>query len=215
MNIERRDFDKEAGTWDELPARVKLANDIAATISKEIPLTSDMDVLDYGCGTGLLTLHLQPIVHSVTGIDSSQGMIDVLKAKIENQNLPNVRALYLDTDKGNILEGTYHLIVSSMTLHHIKLIRPLLDQFYRILAPSGDLCIADLDLDNGQFHGNNNGVFHFGFDRKLLRQDFMNAGFDDVKDRAAAEIKKPNSEGEIQTFTIFLMTGRKTINLEP
>jgi len=142
-------------------------------------------------------------------------MIDVLKAKIENQNLPNVRALYLDTDKGNILEGTYHLIVSSMTLHHIKLIRPLLDQFYRILAPSGDLCIADLDLDNGQFHGNNNGVFHFGFDRKLLRQDFMNAGFDDVKDRAAAEVKKPNSEGEIQTFTIFLMTGRKTINLEP
>jgi len=65
MNIERRDFDKEAGTWDELPARVKLANDIAATISKEIPLTSDMDVLDYGCGTGLLTLHLQPIVESI------------------------------------------------------------------------------------------------------------------------------------------------------
>jgi ubiquinone/menaquinone biosynthesis C-methylase UbiE len=209
MNIERRDFDKEASTWDEVPARVKLANDIAATISQEIPLTSDMDVLDYGCGTGLLTLQLQPKVHSVTGIDSSQGMIDVFKAKIDKQNLSNVRTQYLDTEKGNLLEGTYHLIVSSMTLHHIKLIRPLLDQFYRILALSGYLCIADLDLDDGQFHGNNDGVFHFGFDRTLLRQDFMNAGFDDIKDRTAAEVMKPNSEGEIQTFTIFLMTGRK------
>ena len=44
MNIERRDFDKEATTWDEVPARVKLANDIAAAISEEIVLTSNMDV---------------------------------------------------------------------------------------------------------------------------------------------------------------------------
>jgi hypothetical protein len=36
MNIERRDFDKEATTWDEEPARVKLASDIAATISAEL-----------------------------------------------------------------------------------------------------------------------------------------------------------------------------------
>jgi ubiquinone/menaquinone biosynthesis C-methylase UbiE len=165
-----------------MPARVKLANDIAATISKEIPLTYDMDVLDYGCGTGLLTLQLQPIVHSVTGIDSSQGIIDVLKGKIDKQNLTNVKTQYLDAEKCSHLEGTYHMIVSSMTLHHIKLIRPLLDQFYRILVPSGYLCIADLDLDDGQFHSNNDGVFHFGFDRRLLRQDFKNAGFDDIKD---------------------------------
>ena len=209
MNIERRDFDKEANTWDEVPARVKLANDIAAAISKEILLTSNMDVLDFGCGTGLLTLQLQPVVHSITGVDSSRGMIDVLKAKIDKQNLPNVKTQYLDTEKGNILEGTYHLIVSGMTLHHVKEIRPLLDQFYRILAPSGYLCIADLDLDGGKFHGNNDGIFHFGFDRALLRRDFKEAGFDDIRDMTAAELMKPVSDGKVQPFTVFLMTGRK------
>jgi len=209
MNIERRDFDKEAATWDEIPARVNLANDIAAAISDEILLTSNMDVLDFGCGTGLLTLQLQPVVHSITGVDSSQGMIDVLKAKIDKQNLPNIKTQYLDTEKGDILKGTYHLIVSGMTLHHIKEIRPLLDQFYRILMPSGYLCIADLDLDDGQFHDNNNGVFHFGFDRALLRKDFMEAGFDDIRDRTAAEVMKPGSDGGMRSFTIFLMTGRK------
>jgi len=94
-----------------------------------------MDVLDFGCGTGLLTLKLQPAVHFITGVDSSQGMIDVLKAKIDKQNLSNARTQYLGTSAGDILEGTYHLIVTSMTLHHVKEIRPPLDQFYRIVAP--------------------------------------------------------------------------------
>ncbi len=209
MNIERRDFDKEAAAWDEVPTRVKLANDIAAAISEEIVLIFNMDVLDFGCGTGLLTLQLQPAVHSITGVDSSPGMIDVLKAKIDKQNLSNVKTQCLDTDTGDRLEGSYHLIVTSMTLHHVKDIRPLLDQFYRIVVPSGYLCIADLDLDDGGFHGNNDGVFHFGFDRAVLRQYFMEAGFGDIRDRTAAEVMKPVSDGGIQPFSVFLMTGRK------
>ena len=209
MNIGRRDFDKEAVTWDEIPARVKLANDIAAAILEEILLTSNMDVLDFGCGTGLLTLQLQPVVHSITGVDSSRGMLDALKAKIDRQNLPNIKTQYLDTEKGDILKGTYHLIVSGMTLHHVKEIRPLLDQFCKILKPSGYLCIADLDPDDGQFHDNNDGIFHFGFDRALLRKYFMEAGFHDIHDRSAAEVMKPGSDGGMRSFTIFLMTGRK------
>jgi ubiquinone/menaquinone biosynthesis C-methylase UbiE len=209
MNIERRDFDKEAATWDEVPARVKLANDIAAAISDEIVLTSNMDVLDFGCGTGLLTLRLQQLVRSITGVDSSREMINVLKAKIDKQNLPNVVTKYIDNEEGDIPGGNYNLIISGMTLHHVKEIRPLLDRFYRIIAPSGYLCIADLDLDGGKFHDNNDGIFHFGFDRALLRRDFMEAGFDDIRDRTAAEVMKPDSEGGMRTFTVFLMTGRK------
>ena len=34
-----------------------------------------MDALDFGCGTGLVTLKLQPFIHSITGVDGSQGMI--------------------------------------------------------------------------------------------------------------------------------------------
>lgn len=209
MNTEKRDFDKEAAAWDEVPARVKLADDIAAAISDEIVLTSNMDVLDFGCGTGLLTLRLQPVVRSITGVDSSRGMINVLKAKIDKQNLPNVRTRYLDNEEGDIPEGNYDLIVSGMTLHHVKEIRPLFDRFYRIIAPSGYLCIADLDLDDGRFHDNNDGIFHFGFDRAELRRHFMDAGFGDVRDRTAAEVMKPVSDGGVRPFTVFLMTGRK------
>src|SRR5450759_5667379 len=145
INTKKRNFDQEAANWDQVPERVKVARDIAQSMIREITLTPDMDVLDFGCGTGLLTFAIQPFVRSITGVDSSQGMLDVFKTKIKEQNLCNVKANYLDLDKGDVLDGPDHLIVSSMTLHHIKNVSPLLNQFHSILLPSGQLAIADLD----------------------------------------------------------------------
>ena len=97
-----------------------------------------------------------------------------------------------------------------MTLHHIREIQPLLNRFYKITAPSGHLCIADLDPDDGQFHGGDDtGVFHNGFDRAAMRRTFENAGYVDVHDRTAARMTKPVKGGETREFSIFLMTGQK------
>ncbi len=67
MTIEKRDFDKAAPTWDQEPQRVKLASDVARAIAETAHPDRGMDVLDFGCGTGLLTLQLQPLVRSITG----------------------------------------------------------------------------------------------------------------------------------------------------
>ena len=209
MGSEKWSFDKEAATWDQNPLRVKLASDIANAISVERMLTSDMDILELGCGTGLLTLQLQPLARSVTGVDSSEGMLGVLRAKIANQNLTNVRTQLLHVENGDVLQGSYHLVVCSMTLHHVREIEPLLDQFHKVTTPGGYLCIADLDPDNGQFHGENDTVFHWGFDRAALRRVFVQAGFDDIQDRTAADVTKPTPDGGKRSFSVFLMTGRK------
>jgi 2-polyprenyl-3-methyl-5-hydroxy-6-metoxy-1,4-benzoquinol methylase len=209
INTKNRNFDQDAASWDQLPRRVKVAQDIAQSMILELRPTPDMDVLDFGCGTGLLTLALQPFVRSITGVDSSSGMLDVFQTKIKEQHLSNVKANHVDLDKGDVLTGSYHLIVSSMTLHHVKNISPLIKQFYAILFPAGHLAIADLDLDDGKFHSNNDGVFHFGFDRAKLRKVFSEAGFDNVQDVSAAEVEKETLNKEIQKFTVFLMTGKK------
>ena len=73
--MSKKDFDHAAVTWDEKPGRIKLAADVANAILKSVEVHADMDVLDYGCGTGLLTLSLQPHVRSITGADSSHGML--------------------------------------------------------------------------------------------------------------------------------------------
>ena len=210
MNNEKRDFNKDAAMWDENPGRVKVVNDIADTIIKNIKLAKDMDVLDFGCGTGLLSLRLIPFVRSVTGIDSSVGMLQVFQSKIEKQKLDNVCATLLDIEKGDVLSGAYNLIASSMTLHHLKEIQPLLKQFHQILLPSGIAAVADLDLDEGKFHEDSTGVFHNGFKRDQLRQEFLEAGFTDIKDLTAAKIAKPIADGTIKEFSIFLMIGMKS-----
>ncbi len=210
MNKAKRDFDREAATWDEDPRRVKLAYDVADAITEEITLTPDMDVLDFGCGTGLLSLCLRPRVRSVMGVDTSSGMLKVLKDKVKVGGFKNVKTRLLDHSKGVGLAGRYHLIVSNMTLHHIQEVKVLLERFHEVLDPSGQLCVADLDLDGGAFHaGNSAGVFHNGFDRIEFRRFLAEAGFKDVRVRTAAEVKKPSVDGVERMFSIFLMMARK------
>lgn len=205
----KRDFNKESAAWDEVPGRVKMAGDIAQAIIDTGLLSGNMEAMDFGCGTGLLTLALQPLVHSITGVDSSPGMLEVLQQKISMQNLTNVQTRCLDVEQGDLLEGAFDLVASSMTLHHIKDIKGLLQQFYQVIRPGGLLAIADLDPDRGRFHGDNTGVFHFGFDRDELKLIFTWAGFEVLEVKTAAEVRRGTMEEGETTFSIFLMVGRR------
>jgi ubiquinone/menaquinone biosynthesis C-methylase UbiE len=207
-----RDFDAEATTWDENPVRVQMSRDVAEAIRETIPLMPDMDVLDFGCGTGLVALRLRPSVRSVTGVDSSQGMVDILTAKVRRQGLKNVTALHADPDKGGVPGGQYDCVVCCMMLHHVPDIQPLLDRFAGVLRPAGLLAVADLDPDEGKFHESNAGVFHSGFDRCAMQEHFGRAGFENVRNRTAAILPgmaKPVPGESTRMFTVFLMTGQK------
>ena len=206
---ERKDFDKEAAQWDANPVRVKLAHDVADAIIREVKPAGKMDALDFGCGTGLVTLKLQPLVGSVTGMDSSRGMLEVLGSKVRSQGLVNVRTRYLDLDRGGRVEGRYHLIVSSMTLHHVPDPGDLISQLAGALLPGGTLAVADLDAEDGSFHGDNTGVQHFGFDRGLVRGLFERAGLSAVREVTAAVVAKEIEGKGRREFPVFLVLGTK------
>ena len=116
---EQSNFDKKATNWDEEPRRVELARAVANAIITAVKPTMEMDALDFGCGTGLLTLFLQPKVRSITGVYSSRGMLDIFGEKVRKGRLTNVRTRFCDVRRGERPDGRYHLIVSSMTLHHV------------------------------------------------------------------------------------------------
>lgn len=204
---ERKDFDKEAAQW-ETPDRIKLGNDVAEAVMREVELNKDMDVLDFGCGTGLVILRLQPFVRTITGADSSKGMLDVLERKVRERQLANVRTQFLDIDAGGNVSGSYDLIVSSMTVHHVPDTGALFRQWSGILRPDGKICFADLDAEDGSFHADRTGVFHFGFERAKLKELLAECGFRDLRDMTAATIVR-NAEGQGKKFPVFLMTGRK------
>ncbi|HNY63981.1 MAG TPA: methyltransferase domain-containing protein [Deltaproteobacteria bacterium] len=204
-----RGFDAEAAAWDDDPGRVKLSEDIARAVRQEITLGNDMDMLDFGCGTGLLTLRLAPLVRSAVCADSSRGMLDVLQGKIEQGGIGNVQTLHLETDGRDELAGGFHLVVSSMTLHHVPDIFRLFEKFARVTLPGGHLCIADLDPDEGKFHSSNEGVFHHGLDRSALAAAMQEAGFEEVRHRTVSGVVKFVVGEGMTVFTVFLMIGRK------
>jgi ubiquinone/menaquinone biosynthesis C-methylase UbiE len=203
------DFDKAAATWDQVPARVKLAADVGRAIAATVELDNTMDVLDFGCGTGLLTLWLQPHVRSVTGVDSSAGMIDALEDKIKSGGFANIKAHQLDLVQGDTLDEQYSLIVSSMVFHHIEEVEPVLRSLYAALAPGGNLCVADLDPDDGEFHDFTDGIFHQGFDRTEFQALLCRIGFINVTSRTAATVTKPAKTGQMREFSVFLTVGSK------
>jgi ubiquinone/menaquinone biosynthesis C-methylase UbiE len=207
---EKRDFDKKAAQWDADPGRVKLAHEVADAFIREAKPSRDMDVLDFGCGTGLVTLRLQPFVRTILGVDSSRGMLDVLEGKIRTQGIANAQTCFVDYENRDCIEGRgFHLIVSSMTLHHVPDTAGLFTQWHELLLPGGLLCFADLDAEDGSFHKDNTGVFHRGFDRQHLKELLLSAGFKDVHDATATTMTVDVEGKGKKEFPVFLVVAKK------
>jgi ubiquinone/menaquinone biosynthesis C-methylase UbiE len=212
MSAEKRNFDKSASLWDQNQSRLKMTGEISEAISSRIPFNKEMKVMDFGCGTGLVTLYIAPLAGSVTGIDGSRGMLDVLEEKIAEQHIDNVSTSIIDTENIS-LTGMYDAVVTSMTMHHVDKIEPLVGKFYEILKPGGYLCIADLDEDGGMFHDDNTGVFHSGFSREYMEDLFAGFGFTNIVIDTAACVER-NRNGRDVKLSIFLISGVKKENTE-
>jgi len=198
-------FDQIAATWDADTARVKLAEAVASTIGRQCVLGPTLDVLDYGCGTGLLTFALRPRVRSVTGADTSTGMLEVLAQKARGQASAGVSTLHLKAEDDYSITGHYDLIVSSMALHHVADLPPLFSRFRNHLRPGGMVALADLDREDGTFHSADiTDVFHLGFDRAVLKATLAAAGFDQLADTTAFLHQRHGRE-----YPVFLITGHR------
>lgn len=200
-------FDNKAREWDSNPVFQDRANRIADAIRAAVPLSTSMAALDYGCGTGLLSFPLKDALGRITLKDSSVGMLDVLREKIATQGVTNMTVRQADLTADPLPKERYDLIYSAMTLHHIPNTEHILAIFHALLNPGGVLCIADLDQEDGSFHGPGFDVHH-GFDRTNLAAKAGKAGFGPVSFSTVFEIIKPQADGE-RAYPVFLMVARK------
>jgi 2-polyprenyl-3-methyl-5-hydroxy-6-metoxy-1,4-benzoquinol methylase len=201
------DFDAEAATWESNPGHLERTSAIARAIRSLVPLSRTMRALEVGCGTGLLSFALHDDLGTVVATDPSQGMIDVLVAKIEAAKAENIQALRVDLGKEPI-PGSFHLVFLQMALHHIPDVEGFLLSAWESLEEGGWLCIADLDSEDGSFHGFDTEGIHPGFDRPDLVRDVQGAGFHVVDIDTVFEIQR-ESDGRERRYPIFLLVARK------
>jgi trans-aconitate methyltransferase len=201
-------FDRAAATWDEQPARVVMAQSIAKAILAQVPVRPSMTAVDYGCGTGLVTLALQPAVARIIGVDSSPAMLAKLQEKTPALGVAvETRLLDLETQRPPE-DVSPDLIVSAMTLHHIAEIPTLLRALHQWLRPGGYLALADLDTEDGSFHQDKTAVHHFGIDREWLAAQLTELGFRDVRAITAHVVERPDAAGTLRRYPVFLVSGR-------
>ncbi|MGA2369019.1 MAG: methyltransferase domain-containing protein [Dehalococcoidia bacterium] len=203
------EFDWKALKWDNDPMTIERAKRVADVIEKYVSLSKDMNAYEYGCGTSLLSFNLFPYLKSIRLADSSEGMLKILEEKIKKNNIDNmtIEKIDLTVESPSNLEA-HDIIYTLMTLHHIPDTDAILKLFYKILKKPGYLCIADLDREDGSFHGEGF-IGHNGFDREDLSKKLESIGFMNIKSEICFQIPKKHGDTVVKLYPLFVMVAQK------
>ena len=195
-------FDNKAQDWDADDMVKKLSSAIGSAILEEVALHNQMNVMDFGAGTGLISSCVAPLVNKIVAVDTSEAMLNRLVSKPELRG--KVEAVCRDiTDKS--LDAQFDLIISAMAMHHVEDTHKLIQRFAEHLKPGAMLALADLDKEDGSFHPDEAaGVFHHGFERGELQVILEKHGFENVRFLTAHTVNKEDKE-----FPVFLLIATK------
>lgn len=149
----KHDFNHKAETFDS-PKNIFLANLVCQAVEKQIDVLSDKEILDFGGGTGLLTLHLAKQAKSVTLVDISEKMLEQARLKAERQDIKNIQFLEQDLLE-KPLKQEFDLIVVCRVLHHMPDLDEALSLFHQHLKEDGRLLIADFTKVEAKHHALN------------------------------------------------------------
>jgi len=202
-------FNEKAAGWDSDAGRQRTAIVVADSIKKAAGLSDQMRAMDFGCGTGLVTMHLQPYLQRIDAVDTSPDMLKTLQQKLNKDNISNVYPVQVIPDEYNFEDQSYDLIFSNLALHHVADYKNLLNQFYQALKINGRIAIADLASEDGYFHSDNSTVEHFGFEKKQLHETVRAIGFRKISIHIIHQIEKITPAGIMKKYPLFLISGQK------
>lgn len=195
-------FDNKAASWDT-PEKIARAKIFADKIISETK-TGEAAALEYGAGTGLVSFWLTEHFKHITLGDSSAGMLAEAQKKIEQQHIAHMSVKQLDLSCESISEQ-FEAIYSLLTMHHVKDVGQMFKQFYNCQPSGGKLLIADLDSEDGSFHGADVDV-HRGFARDYIASLAQAAGYHDIAIETLTTIQRNDIQ---RSYPVFVLTATR------
>ncbi|MGO1059126.1 class I SAM-dependent methyltransferase [Planococcus sp. FY231025] len=169
--MENNIFEEMAKKYDTVE-RKALAEVVVGEVRKELRGSQAQSLLDYGSGTGLVSLELADLLDSVMLVDSSEGMLEAASYKIAQRGITNAEVLVSDFTQ-NKAELQADVILLSLVLLHIPDTRKILQELHGILTEGGKLIIVDFDKNANVNHPK----IHNGFTHEGLKESLREAGF--------------------------------------
>jgi 2-polyprenyl-3-methyl-5-hydroxy-6-metoxy-1,4-benzoquinol methylase len=100
-------------------------------------LNADDTVLDYACGTGVVTYKIAADVKEVHAIDTSAKMIDLAKKGAREREVANVHFARKTIFDDSLLRESYDVILAFNILHLLEDARKAVERASELLKPGG------------------------------------------------------------------------------
>ena len=159
----------------ETEKRMELANAIIAEVRPVLRDSESKKLLDYGSGTGLISLELSDLVESIVLVDSSKQELQVASEKITKKGITNANVLYSDFTQ-DTPELKADIVLLSLVLLHIPETKIILQKLFTILTNGGKLIIIDFDKNDKVSHPK----IHSGFLHNELENILSEVGFKSI-----------------------------------
>ena len=171
----------------------------AAAISSLLP---PLEVVDFGCGTGVLTVEIARWAKRVVAIDANSDVLAKAKERAQRAGVGNVTFLREDLHRLSLPDGRKDLVVISQSLHHVEDPGTVLSEAGRILKGGGRLVLLELMPHDERWVRERLGHRHLGFDPEMLRGLLKDVGFGKVE-------LIPQARDVSSPFRVFLLTGER------
>ncbi len=140
-----------ADAYEALVAREDAQGNILKALQSICPLTG-LHVVEFGAGTGRLTLLLAPLVSRVAAFDASAHMLEVTRAKVAAQGLSNVHIEVADNRSLPVPSASADLAIEGWSFGHAvgwypeswkQEISSMIAEMDRVLRPGGTAILME------------------------------------------------------------------------
>ncbi len=161
-----------------------------------------LDVADFGCGTGVLSISLAQWARKVTAIDHSAAALAKARERAKREGVENIEFLREDLHDLSLPTGKQDLVVLSQSLHHTETPDAVLQEAARILKKGGRIVVLELMPHDEKWVVDRLGHRHLGFSPEPLELQLQRSGFGQIRcETHARDASSP--------FRVFLLTGVK------
>lgn len=167
-------------------------------------LTPAIDIADLGAGEGLVSQLLAHRARQVWCIDNSPRMVEVGTELAKKNGLANLSYKLGDIENVPLPDKSVDLAILSQALHHAQHPQAAVNEAFRILRPSGQLLVLDLNEHAFEKARELYADVWLGFKESALHAFLKKAGFAKVEVTAVA--REPNEPH----FETLLASGLKS-----
>lgn len=165
-------------------------------------LLPPLDVADFGCGTGTLSVAIARWARRVWAIDQNSEALAQAKERAAREGCTNIQFLCEDLHRLSLPSGERDLVVISQSLHHVDSPAAVLAEAARLLKPGGKLVLLELMPHEERWVLERLGHKHLGFAPEFLEAALKEAGFHSIT-------REAHARDGANPFRVFLLTGVK------